>query len=276
MIKKLLAVLGVFILIFSNNVINVTNSSNAIYKEKYYCDTNYFDTGLNFTTIENDVYYDDYEIIDNHLERFCPNYDNINHTNSCAPLAGTILIGYYDYEYENLIPNFVSGSYYNNIFTYRPRTSKVQAVKDSLYNLMGTNSIEPGTSVNQFKTGLQSYVNNSGYNISYNSCGSNFNLQTALGYFNSEMPIALFLTGYEYYPENGLFREEGHYSMGGRLSSGTHVCIAYGYRQLNYYNDGELFRSDNYLIVVYGDGTQGLLALNTNTGIDEAYGIDIY
>ena len=274
--KKFLAIIGVFILLFSNIIMNISKSVSAYNNVKYYCGTNYLDTGLTYTTIENDIYYDSYEIIDHHLERFCPNYDNVNHINACAPLAGTVLMGYYDYEFENLIPNFVSGAYYEGIFTYRPRTSKVQTVKDSLYNLMGTNSIEPGTSVNQFKTGLQSYVNSCGYNITYNSCGTNFNLQTALGYFNSEIPIALFLTGYEYYPENGLFREDGHYSMGGILSISTHVCIAYGYRQLNYYNNGELFRSDNYLIVVYGDGTRGLLALNSNTGIDEAYGIDIY
>lgn len=276
--RSFLSILTALIMILCGNLLLSNESANAMSSVRYYGEVNYSETdpGSNITYVTYDIYYDSYEMDDTHLERLCPNYENVNHVNSCAPMAATIIVGYYDYEFENLVPNYSTCYYYNGTYGYRPRSSEVQDVKDQLYTLMGTNTESPGTSVAQFKSGFTSYVNSKGLNISYNSCGNTFNLQTAINYLNQGQPIAVFVSGYEYFPEVGLYREDGHFSMGGRSSTNTHVFVAYGYRQYRYYDENGLFKTENYLVVVFGDGTQGLLSIDRVTNIDEAYAIDIY
>lgn len=252
------------------------NTGLAIPQDSFYCDTTYFDSGSSGETYEVVINYDNYDMFDVHLEKLCPIYRNLTQLNSCAPLAGSIVIGYYDDEFNNLIPDYESGYTYNGKFYFRPQNDTVIAMKEYLYELMGTNSINPGTSVSQFKNGLTKYVNQQGYSISYSSCGGSFNIETAKSYISQQKPIVLFLNSYEYYVDAGISQDSTHMSLLGRRSSNGHVLVVYGYREFKFYTNNQLTRTEKFLIVAFGDGTKGYLSVNSTNCIDEAYAISIY
>jgi len=244
-------------------------------EEHYYCDTFYDQSGSGNTTVTSPLEYDHYEMDDVHLERFCPLYTAINHVNNCAPAAGTIVVGYHDYTCVDLIPDYTPGIYYGGMFFNYPQNYKVDNVQESLYTLMGTNTIQPGTSISQFQTGLTSYVTSKNYSISYSSCGSSFAISTAVGHLNNGLPIALFMYGFVYYPDVGFFIGDNGYSLVGRSNPNGHVAVIFGYRQYRFYDSNdELIETDNFLIVSYGDATQGFIDMGQTT-IDAGYAISI-
>ncbi len=242
--------------------------------EGYYCDTAYLGSGASGSdTIT--INFDSYTMTELFLERRCPKYDNVTLSNACVPMAGTIIVGYYDYEFEDLIPNYVAGYWYNNIFYYRPENVHVNSVKDSLYSLMGTNTINPGTSVSQFRNGFTSFVQSKQRTVSYHSVGSPLDINTAINYFNLEIPIIVFLNSYDYYTSGGIAMYDNYMTMNRYYSSNGHAVVAFGYREYNFYNSGNLFRTDRYLIVSFGDGTMGLIPVNTLDKIDNCLAVDI-
>ena len=244
-----------------------------ISKTQYYCDTQYFEQGSGNYTYHNEIIdFDTDEVTDYHLERLCPLYSNITQLNSCAPMAGCIVMGYYDYEFENLIPDFTACYYYNNTFRYRPQTAKVITVKEELYTLMGTNSINPGTSVSQFKKGMTAYVNSKDLSIQYNRC---YTIQNMINYFEQSQPIVLFLNSYDYYDASGMSRSENQLCLYGKTSTNGHVVVAYGYKQYKFYTNNVLTRTENFLVISFGDSSTGFLSVNSLRCIDEAYAIKI-
>ena len=40
-----------------------------------------------------------------------------------------------------------------------------------------------------------------------------------------------------------------------------HVVVAYGFKKYKFYKNNSLFRTDNYLVVCMGDGTEGYLSI---------------
>lgn len=272
-IKNILSVLLITLCLSFNLIFVPVSAKNE--EVRYYSDTSYFDSGTKFEIIEQEIEYDNYELYDTHLERLCPKYENYTQLNSCAPMAGTIVLGYFDYTCPELIPDFVAGIYYNGEFRYRPQSAIITTVKENLYTYMKTNTVAPGTSVAQFKTGLTNYVHDKGYNISYRYCGDTTNINTVIDCLNNQIPIAIFVNSYEYYPEVGLTHTEGRLSMIGKKSPNGHVVVALGYRQYKFYKNNALIRTENLLVVSFGDGTQGYLAINNINCIDEAYGINI-
>ncbi len=245
-------------------------------EESYYCDTSYFESGGTTDYYNVEIGFDTYETSYIRIEIGCPTYKNYNQANSCAPQAGSILIAYYDVTYTNLVPNFDPGNYYNGKYYFRNTNDTMIAVKEQLYDLMGTNTVNPGTSVSQFKNGMNSYVNGRGYNISYQSCGGSFNLENAKQYISQQQPIVLFLNSYEYYDLGAFNVTENSLKMLGKSSNNGHVLVAYGYREYKLYVNGQLSRTEKYLLVSFGDGTNGYLVINSTACIDEAYAISIY
>lgn len=252
------------------------NTGLACPQDSYYCDTTYFESGESGVYEDVEINFDYYEMTDTHLQKLCPIYRNLTQLNSCAPLAGSIVIGYYDDEFKNLIPDFESGYTYNGQFYFRGQNDTVIAMKEYLYELMGTNSINPGTSVSQFKSGLTQYVNQQGYSIAYSSCGGSFNIETAKGYISQQKPIVLFLNSYVYYPDGGINITDSKMTLLRRTSSNGHVLVVYGYREFKFYTNNTLTRTEKFLIVAFGDGTKGYLSVNSTNCIDEAYAISIY
>lgn len=274
MLKILLSILFIFEGLFGlMPALSINNSQN---NEQYYSLNQYLgDIGEeeNYTVTIN---FDSYTQTDVHLEKTCPNYQNRSQENSCAPMAGAIVITYHDILNTNLIPNYEPGSYYNNKFYFRGQNSTFNQMKEGLYTLMGTNSVQPGTSVSQFMSGMTSYVNDKGYNIAFNSCGSGFNLSTARNYLSLQQPLVLFLTSYIYHPASSITLNDTQMSMYTRVKNVGHAVVVYGYQEYNFYSNNQLFRTEKFLVTIFGDGTQGLLSINDTTGINEAYAINVY
>ena len=254
----------------------VATIQTQVESERYYSANMYLgDTGEGEEYGES-IEFDTYTITDTHLEKTFPVYENITQANSCAPMAGALCITYYDATVTNLIPDYNPGIYYNNQYYFRAQNSTFNTLKESLYTIMGTNTENPGTSVSQFKSGLKTYVENQDYSIAYNNCGSTFNLNTAVNYFSLQRPIVLFLDSYIYHPSTSVSLTANKLSMYTKVKTVGHVVVAYGYQEFHFYKDGEMFRTEKFLVTVFGDGTQGYLSVNDVSGIDEAYAINIY
>ena len=254
----------------------VATIQTQVESERYYSANMYLGDSGEGTTYSVYIEFDSYTVTDTHLEKTFPNYENYSQENSCAPMAGALCVTYYDASLTNLIPNYEPGSYYNGQYYFRAQNSTFYALKESLYTIMGTNTENPGTSVSQFKSGLKTYVENQDYSIAYNNCGSTFNLNTAVNYFSLQRPIVLFLGSYIYHPATSVTLTDTYLSMNARAKNVGHVVVAYGYREYHFYKDGEMFRTEKFLVTVFGDGTQGFLSVNDVSGIDEAYAINIY
>lgn len=272
--KKIFAVIFSFMLVMLVTCfVSPTSESEA-----YYCDSGYyFESDGSVSTTHKNIYtFDSYTQNDTHLERLCPNYTNDTQPNSCAPMAGSILLGYYDYEFSELIPGFQTCIIYNGKYRYTGQRQQVIDAKQTLYTYMGTNTEAPGTSLTQFKNGFTRYVNEKGYNVNYNSCGNTFDINTAKSYIAAGQPVVLFVSGYDYFPEVGMYFGEDRFEFSGRTSTNGHVLVAFGYRQYQFYTNGVLTQTEEFLSVAFGDGSQGFLGLNSSTNIDSAFGIKIY
>ena len=91
-----------------------------------------------------------------------PNYGTETDTSSCANTAGTVLIGYYDRFYEELIPNFQTYTTMGSVVIYRTATAEIANVADELHTLMGTDSSYQGTTFAGFQAGMEAYVEDKG------------------------------------------------------------------------------------------------------------------
>ncbi len=242
----------------------------------FYCDTTYTSSGGTSTDISMEFEYDSYTLTDVHLNLLLPAYGSVGKSNACACVAGTVVIGYYDATLPELIPNFEPGIEYEGIYYFHGNTFASTDLESELYDLMGTNTIAPGTNVTQFKNGMNSYVNGKGYDISYNSCGNKFNTSTAINYFNQQMPVVLFLNTYEFYTEALVQISSTKLRMLGRKKEVGHVVVALGYRQYKFYKNNNLFRTEEFLLVAFGDDTLGYLDISNLSYIDESYAIKIY
>ena len=59
-----------------------------------------------------------------------------------------------------------------------------------------------------------------------------------------------------------------------RVSANGHVAVAYGYREYKFYNNQNNFRTDKYLLISFGNGTQGMLNINDTSKLDETLGVN--
>ena len=115
------------------------------------------------------------------IEGALPKYSNegVNY-NTCANVAGTIILGYFDKDNNDLIPNFQASRLIRDKLIYTAQTEAVQNVIDCLYTKMSTNVGGVGTTIENFKAGLQSYVLEKNSDIQYLSLmdeeGINVNL----------------------------------------------------------------------------------------------------
>ena len=276
--KIFLCLIASMVMVLMGTIIVNPIQTNALSLAQagYYCDTSYYDTGNDYYNIRQDIPYDSFNQTELYLERYAPNYINADHANACAPMAGYILMGYYDYTFSNLIPNFESGYFYNGTFRYRGQTTETDKVKIQLYNLMGTNTIQPGTSANQFKNGLSAYVNQQGYSLNLTSCNKSKLISEVKTYLNNQIPVVVFANSYEYYPATAISFKNNIYSFVGRKTDNGHVAVIYGYTHYDFYLNGQLNVSRDFFVISFGDGTQGLLAANNLSYVDEAYGVNIF
>lgn len=273
--KKMIAVVIILAIILivamQAGIMNTRAFANQI-EEKTYCGVG---GGSTYTET---ITYTNAPVTLEMTDYMAPNYDRmISLPNDCAPVAGAIIAGFYDYTYTNLIPNYTSVVFYNNRYYLNAQSTQVNATITSLYSSMQTNSTI-GTTFNNFKNGFASYVQGQGYSISYTSVMSwgSFSLSSFISQVNNGKPVALFLQTFKYV-ESGKFTTSGNTDTLIVLqSTESHVCVAYGYKIVNYYNGSTNFRTDTYLMVSLGNDTYGYLNINDTSVIDEAIAVSIY
>lgn len=228
-----LMTIGTLVFLAPNGVGNV---ASAFYSD----DARYSDSGDSTVTQESFDYYRK-EIHGYVINSSYPEFYNTNNSlsNTCANVAGANIVGFYDRYYDNLIPDSTAGLTRPSGFIYYPMamyTEQKQAVIDYLYTSMGTNTIQPGTSQEDFEEGLATYVTSRSRNIAYESVmtggaidQTKYDAQFAAGH-----PVALFLSGYNITMFN---------DMNGRVTVteydyvGNHIMIAYGCETVTYYDE---------------------------------------
>ena len=199
-----------------------------------------------------------------------PNYNQINDS-SCANVAGTILIGYYDRFCEELVPNYKTYVKIGTAIRYRIESFEIQAVMEELYTLMGTDVGGGGTTYSGFHNGMKSYVNAHGYSYSTEDLGSlNFNKYKSA--VDNNKPVAIFLLNYSYAvggEDNGTSEViKSHYS------TVAHVVVGCGYKVDTYYNaNGQVIATRTYLKVASGWVQYGITYLCLD-GKSEIYKAD--
>ena len=196
--------------------------------------------------------------------------------NACGPIAGSIVVGYYDKYYENLIPNYTA--YYTASGKYRmPDSTYVPALIQDLYTRMRTNVDDVGVSESDCLNGLTAYVQSKSLSISYNSVvSSSFNETAYKNALNAEQPVMLFCNTVTLYNLGADTNEHTELLL---QTGNSHIVIAYGYLKIRYYNENDVnFRTETYAEVATGWNTHmsGYLKLNDTSWMDSGYAVDIY
>ena len=210
------------------------------------------------------------------LAIFYPTYTFAPTAGSCAPIAAANIVGFYDRYDENLIPNHKSGNLVGEWYAYYVEDSAVVSVIRELHSLMGTTATT-GTTEKQFLDGLESFCKSKGKTMGIFSCMSagSFSFSKAQSYIeNSNMPIVLFLSGYNV----GYMSEADHadaYSY--YKSNANHVMVGFGYATYIYHtSDGTMTK--NYFNVASGisGNSSGIYDISLSTKINDALAIRIY
>lgn len=243
---------------------------------------NFFGEGNPVDTSEY-IYWDNYVMHDEFMVSQAPSYKVTDTTISdyCAPATGTNIIGFNDRFYPNLIPNFEPGMMNGDEYWYFPdmRFEPVVQTFYSLYDYMQTNQNGAGTSGEQFKNGLKKFVNYHGYNLNYKSFYKNktsIDLNALQDAIRNNKVGVLLCTRYNFvyaisHGKNETYLSKSDYFL-------AHMMMVYGCITVDYYKDGEIFRSDTYLQVSsgYATGIQGYVFVDNNAmEIQEALIVNI-
>lgn len=170
--------------------------------------------------------------------------------NCCGAVAGSIIVGFYDKYYENLIPNYktylITGRYRGIDGTYIPKTMR------ELYTLMRTNMDDVGVSQSDCVNGLKAYINNYGYNAQLTSIRSNKIVdETAFrNAVNQNKPTLLFCDKLEAYFV--VSSDTSDKIVKTYITQNGHVAVGYGLYIVKYYNGDQLFRTDKYIKIATG------------------------
>ena len=205
-----------------------------------------------------------------------PDYCSSPYVSSCAPIAGSNVVGYFDRYCPNLITDFEPGYEYMGYYFYYGETNRISSVVTQLYSDMGTTA-SAGTTDSQFLSGMKKYANRAGYNFSYSSCmsGSNFSFASAKSSMKSNRPLVFFLSGYNV----GFFGQyEDNDSIGYVLSAANHVMVGFGYEDITYTYESGAQETFNYIYVAacITNSPSGYFNVNYNTKINNAYSVSIY
>lgn len=198
-----------------------------------------------------------------------------NISNACVAIAAGNIVQYWDRYQENMIYNYTPGSAIGSFYLYKESPDIFDAVATELYYDMQTNSIQPGTSIPQCKSGFTAYCARRNYSLSFGSCmtGGTFNFSLAKQRLEANLPLILFV---EAYTAADIFTSENKDSIDYIAGSGNHAMAAFGYKEITYTMSGGT-RQDNYLMVATGivNKRRGYYNVNFNTTIDDAYSINI-
>lgn len=211
-----------------------------------------------------------------------PEYYNLSdRQNTCANVAGAIVLGYYDKDFDELIENFTSARVIRGRVTYYPQTQAVFDVMEELYGLMETNVTEGGTTVGNFKSGLQTYVESHGRNVTYQKAVEDFVLQDSIyaDAIRTERPVVLFVSKYTLIPIASFDAETGFDEFEKQHYFGNHMVVGYGLKTIRYYDSGgKMIQQLNLLEVAtgYDHGSTGYILLDDYGKLIDGYVVNIF
>lgn len=205
-----------------------------------------------------------------------PTFYNVGYTGGCAAVAGTILVGFYDRYYENLIPNHVAGGSNGDLYIYYSTVDdNVEAVMSTLYNNMGGSSA--GITENGFKNGMISYCGSKNLTCEFTSLfsGGQLNYVAAKNCSDENKPLVLFLNTYTVCQQ---YFEETESASAYEIHYGNHVMVGFGYRHLNYTTADGTNGEQKFIYVAtgWGDPRDGYFNIDYCTNIISAYKVNIY
>ncbi len=140
---------------------------------------------------------------------------------------------------------------------------------------MGINTILPGTTIPQFRSGMSAYINRQGYSVSYTSLFSSGSLNyenTKTAVLNNKA-VALFLSGWR----NVTFTNgEGYDVLTYEYCDTNHVSVGFGCLEVNYTLPNYSTVTHKYIhaSICAGIYRNGYINIAT-TDIDEALAINI-
>ncbi len=197
--------------------------------------------------------------------------------NSCVLEAAGNAIVYYDRLYDELVPNYAGVYNIFGDFRYGKQNAGIDAMFDELYVLTGSDS--EGTTIDGFKSGVTSYVNNKGRSVTITkSTGSfyNMNYDYLKSQLEQEKMAIVFLSQSNVVPLDGILMYDGYDVVQQAVYDGHHAMLIYGFYEIYYYNtDGNLSQRDTYLYAVDGYGDQSFLSINYYTVVDDLYIVNI-
>lgn len=211
-----------------------------------------------------------------------PKYYNVSsYTNTCANVAGTTVLGYYDQYYDNLIENFTSTRVVFGLVIYNGQTDAVQAVTNQLYIDMGTNVTEGGTTINGFKNGMVTYVARKNRQLTYSQIvsGGAVLTDTCASMIEDGIPAVVFVSKYSLVDTGDFEAETGTEDVFVQHYGGNHTLVVYGVRTIKYYSStGTLVRQFDLLKVTTGyvDFPLAYLLLDDYTNVIDGFAVDIY
>ena len=200
-----------------------------------------------------------------------------NLTNCCGAVAGSIIVGFYDRYYPDLIPNWTPYSTVNNMYKFADQTH-VPAVMEELYVLMRTNVDDVGVSQYDCRDGLQTYFSDRGRTLTYSSIevGTQFNYQLYKQAIQANKPVIMFCTGltisslvYSNSQSAAVFSHQ--------YIPNAHIVVGYGYTTLNYYNGNTIFRTEEYLLISSGLASlsDGYIKISSTDWLVDGYAVTV-
>ncbi len=282
---KLLATLLSFVMLFTIFSAIKTQTRSALAETEIYYAEDYSNTG-DYTSVylEERIDFATYTETSNFVSANFPDFHKNDNslTNACAPVAGSNVLGFYDRWCDNLIPDYTAGMYLGDIFAYYDMSFQVKkkdALIANLYSLMGTNTVNAGTTKSQYTYGLTAYINNAGYSVNYNSVmsGGSFNFNLLKQQIDAGIPVTLFFSGYNF-TSIALSQTSKFVVFGKNVYTTNHVIVVCGYMIYNFYDsDGNLIASKTLLHCSSGmPGGLTNYMLNNNGNINDAEGTVIY
>lgn len=207
-------------------------------------------------------------------------YSTTANANDCAPVAGAIVLGYYDRYFDNLIPNFTAGIAIRDIYIYNPQNASVSEVINSLFELMETNSSGSGTTINQFQNGLQQYVQSKNKTISFESVkNGSFSVGETTASISEQIPVVIFVSGYALIDQDGITSGGNTDVYVKKIYGGAHTMVVSGIKTITYYNQSDAIVEQKILLRVsdgFSSGSTNYVMLYGFGNIDDAYSVNIY
>ena len=195
-------------------------------------------------------------------------------TNACGAVAGSVIAGFYDRFYENLIPDYTA--YFSNGM-YKYMSNDVLPTMEEMYVLMRTNVDDVGVSQADCKSGLQTYFSNKGLSLSYSSIESNgsFNFNLYKQAIAANKPVIMFCTNFELTMVSYC---SGYDQILTKTLSGAHIVVGYGYYSIDYYNaNNVLTRTDTYLLVSSGRSEllNSAISISSTSWLVDGYAVSV-